>query len=180
MVIAVIALSFALVGSAFAGTDALKRAITKSKVKSIAQKQANKVLNQRASSLNVASAASATNASQLGGSAAANYQKKADLLSATVSPANAAPVLTAGRGATAVSQVATGFFNVTFNRDISACTATATYGDELDVSNGIDSKFATVRGPGGGADPTKVGVVIWDDAGAQVNGDGFHLLVLCP
>jgi hypothetical protein len=48
MVVAVVALSFALVGSAVAGTESLKRAVTKSKVKSIAKKQANKVLNKRA------------------------------------------------------------------------------------------------------------------------------------
>ena len=48
MVIAVIALSFAIAGTAVAGTDALKRAVTKSKVRQIAKKQANKVLNSRA------------------------------------------------------------------------------------------------------------------------------------
>ena len=59
MVVAVVALSFALVGSAVAGTDALKRAITKSKVRTIAAKQANKVLNQRAGEFLAANAVSA-------------------------------------------------------------------------------------------------------------------------
>ena len=40
MVVACVALSFALAGSAVAGTDALNRAVTKSKVKQIAKKQA--------------------------------------------------------------------------------------------------------------------------------------------
>jgi hypothetical protein len=42
MVVAVVALSFALVGSAVAGTDTLNKAVTKSKVKKIAKKQINK------------------------------------------------------------------------------------------------------------------------------------------
>ena len=62
MVVAAVALSFALAGSAIAGTGALKQAITKSTVKKIAKKQANKVLNQRESSLNVNSAKTANTA----------------------------------------------------------------------------------------------------------------------
>lgn len=62
MVVAVVALSFALVGSAVAGTGALDRALTKSKVRAIAKKQANKVLNQRESGLNVNSAKTANSA----------------------------------------------------------------------------------------------------------------------
>jgi hypothetical protein len=59
MVIAVIALSVALVGTAVAGPEALTRALTKSKVKKVARKQANKVLDERESALNVNSAATA-------------------------------------------------------------------------------------------------------------------------
>jgi hypothetical protein len=59
MVVAVVALSFALVGSAVAGTESLKKAVTKSKVRQIAKKQANKRINKRESSLNVNSAKSA-------------------------------------------------------------------------------------------------------------------------
>ncbi len=56
MVIAVVALSFALAGTAVAGPDSLTRAVTKSKVKKIAKKQANKAIDQREGSLNVKSA----------------------------------------------------------------------------------------------------------------------------
>jgi hypothetical protein len=65
MVVAAVALSFAVAGTAVAGTDALKRAVTKSKVKQVAKKQANKVLNSRESQLNVNSAKSADNADKL-------------------------------------------------------------------------------------------------------------------
>ena len=51
MVVAVIALILALAGTAIAGPDAINRALTTSKVKKIAKKQANKVLNQRAGEL---------------------------------------------------------------------------------------------------------------------------------
>jgi hypothetical protein len=66
MVVACVALSLALAGSAVAGTAVLDKAVTKSKVKKIAKKQgkkqANKVLTQREASLNVNSAVTATNA----------------------------------------------------------------------------------------------------------------------
>jgi len=62
MVVAAVALTFALAGSAVAGTDGLTRAITKSKVKTIANKQANKVLNGREASLNVNGAKTANSA----------------------------------------------------------------------------------------------------------------------
>jgi hypothetical protein len=66
MVVAVVALSLAVGGTAIAGPGAISEKITKSKVKKIAKKQgkkqANKLLNKRESGLNVASAVDATNA----------------------------------------------------------------------------------------------------------------------
>ena len=59
MVVAVFALVFAMVGSAVAGTDGLSEKITKSKVKKISKKQANKVLDGREANLNVNSARTA-------------------------------------------------------------------------------------------------------------------------
>jgi hypothetical protein len=63
MIVAVAALSFALVGTAIAGTDAASRALTKSKVKSIAKKQADKELkaNVAGSHVNTADTASKAN-----------------------------------------------------------------------------------------------------------------------
>lgn len=62
MVVAVCALAFAMVGTAVAGTDGLNEKLSKSKVKKIAKKQANKVLDSREASLNVNSAKTADNA----------------------------------------------------------------------------------------------------------------------
>ena len=66
VIVAAIALVFALAGTAIAGPDALTNKITKSKVKSIAAKQANKVLDSRESSLNVNSAKTADSAKPSG------------------------------------------------------------------------------------------------------------------
>jgi hypothetical protein len=80
IVFAVVALAFALVGTAVAATDGIYPKLTKSKVKSIAQKQAKKQLkaNVNNSHVNLADKAttadSATNAEQLGGIPAANYE----------------------------------------------------------------------------------------------------------
>jgi hypothetical protein len=62
MVVAALALILALVGTAVAGPDATTSKITKTKVKKIAKKQANKVLTRRAPTLDVNSARSADSA----------------------------------------------------------------------------------------------------------------------
>jgi hypothetical protein len=59
IVLGIIALVLALGGTAIAGPDALSRAVTKSKVKKIAKRQANEQITQRAPDLAVASAESA-------------------------------------------------------------------------------------------------------------------------
>ena len=59
LIVAAIALIFAIAGTAIAGPDAISNKITKAKVKKIAKKQANKVLDSRESSLNVNSAKTA-------------------------------------------------------------------------------------------------------------------------
>jgi hypothetical protein len=62
MVVAVFALVFAMVGSAVAGTDGLSSKITKSKVKSISKKQADKELKANVSGSHVNTADKATSA----------------------------------------------------------------------------------------------------------------------
>jgi hypothetical protein len=59
MVIAALAIVFAMVGTAVAGTDGISSKLTKSSVKKIAKKQANKQITARAPGLAVASAATA-------------------------------------------------------------------------------------------------------------------------
>ncbi len=62
VVIAAFALVFALVGTAVAGPDAISSKITKSKVKTISKKQANKAIDAAEPDLNVNSAKTADNA----------------------------------------------------------------------------------------------------------------------
>jgi hypothetical protein len=61
-VVAVFALCFAIVGSAIAGTDASKKALSKSQVKKIAKKQANKAIKKAAPGLSVSHASTADTA----------------------------------------------------------------------------------------------------------------------
>ena len=61
-VVAVFALCFAVVGSAIAGTEASKKALSKSQVKKISKKQADKEINKKAPGLSVAHATSADSA----------------------------------------------------------------------------------------------------------------------
>lgn len=79
MLVAVIAMAFALVGTAVAANDgAIYPKLTKSKVKKIAKKQANKQLkaNVSGSHVNLAdTATNADNADNLGGSPPGDYQK---------------------------------------------------------------------------------------------------------
>ena len=76
MVIAVMALAFALVGTAVAANDGtIYPKLTKSKVKKIAKKQATKQLKANVNNSHVNLADEATNAENLGGSPASDYQK---------------------------------------------------------------------------------------------------------
>jgi hypothetical protein len=83
-VVAVFALCFALVGSAIAGTDSAKKALSKSQVKKIAKKQADKEINKKAPGLSVAhatsadSATNATNATTAANGAAAYAEVNPD------------------------------------------------------------------------------------------------------
>ena len=97
------------------------------------------------------------------------------VLFATVAPASAAAVIVRGSGATAVSRIGVGYYAVTFNRSVAGCTWLATYGQP--DNTGVDALWATIRG---GSDSTQVRVVLRDATGAQADGDGFHVGVLCP
>ena len=121
------------------------------------------------------SAVSADNATELGGAAAGAYAKSADILHATVDTSATGATLAHGRGVTAVRRIAQGFFSVTFNRDVSGCTWQATAGRR--TNTGVSDFGATPRGTAAGANA--VGVVIWTQAGNQVDGPTFVLTVLC-
>lgn len=115
------------------------------------------------------------NAAKLGGLPPSSYQETGDLLFATVAPANAAAAIVRGRGAASVTRVVEGSYIVTFERDVTACTWVATYGQPNNAF--VDARWATVRGREA---PNQVGVVLRDAAGAQVDGVGFHVAVICP
>jgi hypothetical protein len=77
LIVAVAAMAFALVGTAVAANDGtIYPKLSKSKVKKIAQKQAKKQLKANVNNSHVNLADLATNAENLGGSPASDYQKK--------------------------------------------------------------------------------------------------------
>lgn len=95
MIVAAVALTLALTGSAIAMPSASTRAVTKSTVKKIAKSQADKVVTSRAPGLSVAKAATAdsatsagsatnatnaTNAGNLGGVPAAQYVRGVEIV----------------------------------------------------------------------------------------------------
>jgi len=98
----------------------------------------------------------------------------ADLLFATIAPANSSPAIVRGSGVTNVEKTGVGW-RVRFNRDVSECTWMATYGQPGNTT--VDARWATTRGTGVA---NEVFVVIWDSAGASTDGNGFHISVLCP
>jgi hypothetical protein len=73
MIVAVVALSLALVGTAVAAPDALTRAVSKSKVKKISKKQANKQINKKAAGLSVLEAQTANPVGPAGGDLTGEY-----------------------------------------------------------------------------------------------------------
>jgi hypothetical protein len=79
IIVAILALVFALAGSAVAGTAGLSNKVTRSTVKKIAAKQANKVVDQRAASLSVAKAERATTATNADNAAKAEHANSADI-----------------------------------------------------------------------------------------------------
>jgi len=121
-------------------------------------------------------AGNADNATQLGGVTAGSYAKAADILHATVNTSATGGTILRGRGATAVARIGIGFYAVTFNRDVSNCTWQATAGRATAV--GVSDFGATPRGVANGG-PNQVGVVIWTQAGNQVDGPTFFLTVFC-
>jgi hypothetical protein len=185
IVVAILALVAAVAGTAVAEVATTARLDKKEKkqVKKIAKKQINKLApglsvahaDTADTADNATNAQNAQNASRLGGTSAGAYQQESDLLFATVAPAGVNPAIVRGRGATAVTRVNPGAFNVRFNRVVTGCTWLATYG--FSGNGSVDPLFAAVRGT---ASNNVVEVVIFDDTGAQVDGLGFHVEVLCP
>jgi hypothetical protein len=122
IIVAVIALVFALVGSAVAGTDGLSSKITKSKVKSISKKQADKELKANISGSHVNTADTATTATKAtdadtvggrAGSAIVRVAANGDDDAALVGPSAAANVIT-----TTITAPTAGFLVVDAGSDV--------------------------------------------------------------
>jgi hypothetical protein len=110
---------------------------------------------------NATGTATGLNADRVDGKEAADFAAAGDLLSARV---GAGGVLGGGRGATAaVLETAPDTYRVTFNRDVSQCTFSAT------PQGGTSGQTLAVQG---GSNPQNVRV----DAD---NPTAFHLLVIC-
>lgn len=73
MIVAVAALSLALVGTAVAGPDAITSAVTKKTVKKVAKQQANKQITKRAPGLSVLEAETARPTGPAGGDLSGQY-----------------------------------------------------------------------------------------------------------
>lgn len=115
MVVACVALSFALAGSAVAGTEAVTSTLDtkeKKQVKKISKRQANKQIKKKAPGLSVAHATTATSANTASSAASAGNADKLDNLdSSDFLPADSAGIALAG------AQVAfDGSVNAWFNR----------------------------------------------------------------
>jgi hypothetical protein len=181
LILAMIALCLALGGGAVAA-DPTKPRVTKV-AKKVAKKQIKKraILKRDEAGLDVNSAVSAGDATTLGGVPEAAFQREGDLLSAVIDPANVDAAVVGGRGIVAVERLATGWYELTFDRNISDCSAQATAGNRLS-EQGAPAAWATVRGPQAGQPPTEMGVVLHNADGAHTDSAfaGFHVLVLCP
>ena len=134
LVLAALALVFAMVGTAIAGPDAISNKITKPKVKKISKKQANKVLDQRESSLDVNSAAT------LDGFTAEDLVRSAfaqDDDNARVGPIGPGPILT-----TTIDAPSNGYLLINAGSDVFGDPSFGTCAISVDGSD-IFSSFRT-------------------------------------
>jgi hypothetical protein len=158
------------------GANQLKKnSVTTAKIKKKAVTGAKVKLSTLGTVPNASHADSATTANTLAGAAPSSFQATANLLFATVAPANEAPKIIRGRGVTGVESEVAGAFVVKFNRDITGCTWLATYGPP--GNEFVSPVWATVRGLDG---PNELLVVLRNEEGKEVDGSGFHVAVLCP
>lgn len=174
--VAVVALLVALIGGVLALPSQAAGTVSKAYVKKTAKKIA---VAQIKANIPGSHVRLADNASKLGGVPASGIQKESELLSATIAPAGSGAAVVAGRGVVSVTRNNVGFFDVTFNRDISSCTAVASAGKPLNQT-GVSAATVVVRGPAIGSGSSTLGIVVFNGAGTQIDGDGFHVIVLCP
>lgn len=196
LLVAALAISIALVGTAVAGPSAeislnknerritvkIARQLSLKFIKRFTAPLSNRQITKREPGLSVANAANANSVDDdaittakiaddavTADKADESIQKSDDLLSAIVANDGS---LVRGRGATSSSLPATGDYRVTFDRDVDTCVPV--------VAPRLvgTPRFATVRADAPGTAANEVRVRIWDTAGAASSLQ-FNLLILC-
>ena len=173
MIVAAIALCFALAGTAIAADPVGK--LTKAKVKSIARKQADKELRANISGSHVNLADTATNANNLGGQAAANYLRANACQSGSVlgfarvngdngipatytsNPAFISITRNCSGGTVEVRRSSLGHFLVRFNGNPAALAVATANTDESVIG---ENNIMAVGKVGGGADAGAFNVTV--------------------
>ena len=173
ILVAVIALVAALGGSAVAEVATTSKLDKKEKkqVKKLAKKQANKRIDKREPSLNVASAESAGNADELGNVGASEYTQR---LYASLN--GLGQLQSQSHNATSSTKTGTGAYEATFDRDISQCVwipSRSSLGTAL--ANGPD----VVAASGKTGDPNTVRLRVRDTNGGAPADRSVSLLVVC-
>jgi hypothetical protein len=126
-------------------------------------------------------AGTANNALALGGKGPSSYYGKSEILWAVVSFNG---TLVQGSGALSSSLTGTGRFQVTFDRDVEACTS---IGSQLDAGGseppaGTDARIVATDNVAQEGEETKVNVTTTNPAGVQespASGDGVQVTVIC-
>jgi hypothetical protein len=123
----------------------------------------------------------ANNALALGGKGPSSYYGKSEILWAVVSFNG---TLVQGSGAISSTLVSAGRFQVTFNRNVEACTS---IGSQVDAGGGeppagTDARIVATDNVSQEGEETKVNVTTTNPAGAQespAGGDGIQVTVIC-
>jgi len=191
LVIAMIALFVALGGVSFGlagranvfSDDIVNNSIKSKDIKNNAVKGADvreSSLGQVPGADTANTANSADNAAQLGGVGPNGYQRTSRLLfgaaTTTGGTFTVIPERSQGLVGGAVAS-SPGFFEFEFERDVSNCTWLASAGN---TGAGTAAFMANPRAPRAGQPNTRIGVVVFDQAGAQVNPNTVFVEVLCP
>lgn len=192
LVIAIIALIVALGGTSYAafnlpknsvGSRQLRKgAVTSAKIHNGAVSSSKIARNAITSKqLNLAqlgtvpSASNASNSDALGNAPATSFQQK--ILWARVAPDG---TLTAGSGTISSGILATGLYEVIFNRSVTGCAYEATIGSSV-VSNNLfnDQGEGDIYTEPRKDNPNGVFVAISNAAGTKAMDNAFHLAVIC-
>lgn len=126
-------------------------------------------------------AGTANNALALGGKGPSSYYGKSEILWAVVSFNG---TLVQGSGAISSSLISTGRFQVTFDRNVEACTS---IGSQLDAGGGeppaaTDARIVATDNIEQTGEETKVNITTTNPAGVQespASGDGVQVTVIC-